>query len=151
MELVLKIFETLDITLFAVLQMGLVVVLAIVLSVTLVRPVLATFRERENLSVTPLEEAKRLVADADAKNRQYDDSLRKAAAEALARKRAGMEEAARGERKKIETVLGETNRQIEAMKEQIRAEKEKAARTLRGEVSRLSRGIAEKVLGRTVA
>src|SRR3990172_4193775 len=89
MELVLKIFETLDITLFAVLQMGLVVVLAIVLSVTLVRPVLATFRERENLSVTPLEEAKRLVADADAKNRQYDDSLRKAAAEALARKRAG--------------------------------------------------------------
>lgn len=151
MELVLKIFETLDITLLAVLQMGLVVVLAVILSVTLVRPVLATFRERENLSVTPLEEARQLVADADAKNRQYDDSLRKAAAEALARKRAGMEEAARGERKKIETALEETNRQIEAMKEQIRMEKEEAARTLRGEVSRLSRGIAEKVLGRTVA
>src|SRR3972149_6683129 len=110
MELVLKIFETLDITLFAVLQMGLVVVLAIVLSVTMVRPVLATFRERENLSVTPLEEAKRLVADADAKNRQYDDSMRKAAAEALARKRAGMEEGARGGREKNENVLGGTKR-----------------------------------------
>ena len=151
MELVLKIFETLDITMFAVLQMGLVVVLAFLLSVTLVRPILATFRERENLSVTPLEEAKHAVADADAKNRRYDDSLRKAAAEALARKRARMEEAARGERKRIETVQEETNRQIEAMKEQIRMEKEEAARTLRGEVSRLSRGIAEKVLGRTVA
>jgi F0F1-type ATP synthase membrane subunit b/b' len=151
MELVLKIFETLDITLYAVLQMGLVVTLAFLLSATLVRPVLATFRERENLSVTPLEEAKRLVAEADAKNRQHDDSLRKAAAEALARKRARMEEAARAERKKIEAVLEETNRQIEAMKEQIDAEKEKVARSLRDEVSRLSRGIAEKVLGRPVA
>lgn len=151
MELVLKIFETLDITLIAVLQMALVVVLAVILSLTLVRPVLATFRERENLSVTPMEEARQFVTDAEAKNRQYDDFLRKAAAEALARKRAGMEEAARGERKKIEIALEETNRQIEAMKEQIRMEKGEAARTLRGEVSRLSRGIAEKVLGRTVA
>jgi F0F1-type ATP synthase membrane subunit b/b' len=151
MELVLKIFETLDITLFAVFQMGLLVVLTFLLSATLIRPILATFRERENLSVTPLEEAKHVVAKADAKSRQYDDSLRKAAAEALARKRARMEEAARGERKRVDTVLEETNRQIEAMKEQIGAEKEKAARTLRDEVSNLSRGIAEKVLGRTVA
>ncbi len=151
MELVLKIFETLDITLFAVLQMGLVVALAIILSVTLVRPVLATFREREDRSVKPLEEAKRLIADAEAKARQHDDAMRKAAAEALARKRARMEEAARTERKGIETVLEETNRQIEEMKEQIGTEREEAARTLRAEVSRLSRGIAEKVLGRQVA
>jgi F-type H+-transporting ATPase subunit b len=151
MELVLKIFQTLDITLLAVLQMGLVVFLAFVLSVTLIRPVLATFQARETLSVRPLEEAKQLIADTDAKTREYDESRRKAAAEILARKRAQLEEASRAERKRIEGVMEETSRQIEKMKGQILAEKEDAARVLRSEVSRLSQEIAGKVLGRRVA
>ncbi|MGB7972585.1 MAG: ATP synthase F0 subunit B [Candidatus Deferrimicrobiaceae bacterium] len=151
MELVLKIFQTLDITLLAVLQMGLVVFLTFVLSVTLVRPVLATFQERETLSVGPLEEAKQLIADADAKIREYDESRRKAAAEILARKRARLEEASRAERKGIEAVMEETNRQIDKMKGQILAEKEEAARVLRTEVSHLSQEIAGKVLGRRMA
>ena len=151
MELVLKIFETLDITLIAVLQMGLVVVLAVILSVTLIRPVLSTFQERENLSVKPLEESKRLLAGADAKAREYEASRRNAAAEALLRKRARMEEALRTERKGIEAVIVETNRKIDAMKEQIEAEKDTAAQALRSEIARLSQAIAEKVLGRRVA
>lgn len=151
MELVLKIFETLDITHFAVLQMGLVVLLAIVLSVTLIRPVLATFKERENLSVKPLAEAKQLVAEAEAKTRQYEEARRKALTEALSKKRARIEESSRAERKGIESVMEETNRQIEAMRKQIASEKETASRALRSEVSRLSREIAEKVLGRSVA
>ncbi len=151
MELVLKIFETLDITLIAVLQMGLVVALAVILSVTLIRPVLATFEERENLSVKPLEEAKRLLAGAEAGTREYEESRRKAAAEALARKRARMEEASRTERKGIEEVFEETNRQIDALKKQIAAERDAAGSTLRSEVARLSVEIAEKVLGRRMA
>ena len=95
------------------------------------RPVLATFQERENLSVLPLEEAKRLVADAEAKTRQYDESRRKAAAESLARKRARLEEASRAERKGIESVIEETNRQIDKMKGEIVAEKDDVARVLR--------------------
>jgi len=150
-ELVLKIFQTLDITLLAVLQMGLVIILTFLLSLTLIRPVLATFQERENLSVKPLEESKRLVADAEAKTRQFDESQRKAAAEALARKRARMEETSRAERKGVESVLEETNRQIAEMRGQIATERETAARALRDEVSRLSREIAEKVLGRQLA
>jgi F-type H+-transporting ATPase subunit b len=151
MELVLKIFQTLDITLLAVLQMGLVVFLTFVLSVTLIRPVLATFEERESLSVRPLEEAKQLIADFDAKTREYDESRRKAVAETVARKRARLEEASRVERKRIEGVMEETSRQIEKMKGQILAEKEDAARVLRAEVSRLSQEIAGKVLGRRVS
>jgi F-type H+-transporting ATPase subunit b len=151
MELVLKIFQTLDITLLAVLQMGLVVFLTFVLSVTLIRPVLATFQERESLSVRPLEEAKQLIADFDAKTREYDESRRKAVAETVARKRARLEEASRVERKRIEGVMEETSRQIDKMKGQILAEKEDAARVLRAEVSRLSQEIAGKVLGRRVA
>jgi F-type H+-transporting ATPase subunit b len=151
MELVLKIFETLDITMLAVLQMGLVIVLAFILSVTLIRPVLATFQERENRSVRPLEESKQLIADADDKIWQYEESRRKAAAEALAVKRARMEESARTERKRIEAVLEETNRKIEEMKGQIIAERDTAAEDLRSEVTRLSKEIAEKVLGRQVA
>ncbi|HBX42460.1 MAG TPA: hypothetical protein DEH27_00990 [Deltaproteobacteria bacterium] len=151
MELVLKIFETLDITLIAVLQMGLVITLTVILSLTLIRPVLATFQERENLSVKPLEESKRLIADAEAKTQQFDESQRKAAAEALARKRARMEETSRAERKGIESVQEETGQQITEMRGQIATEKETAARALRAEVSRLSREIAEKVLGRQLA
>jgi F-type H+-transporting ATPase subunit b len=151
MELVLKIFQTLDITLLAVLQMGLVVVLTFILSLTLIRPILATFQERENLSVRPLEEAKHLVAEADAKTREYEESQRKALAEALARKRARMEESSRAERKRIESVMEETNRQIDTMREGIASEKETAAQVLRSEVARLSQEIAEKVLGRSVA
>ena len=137
MELVLKIFETLDITSFAVLQMGLVILLAVILSVTLIRPVLATFQERENRSVRPLEESKVLLADTEAKTRHYEESRRKAAAEALARKRARMETASRAERKGIEAVIDETNRRIDSMKGQIATEKEAAAGVLRAEVSRL--------------
>lgn len=151
MELVLKIFQTLDITLFAVLQMGLVIVLTFILSLTLIRPILATFQERENLSVRPLEEAKHLVAEADAKTREYEESQRKALAEALARKRARMEASSRAERKRIESVMEETNRQIDTMREEIASEKETAAQVLRSEVARLSQEIAEKVLGRSVA
>ena len=130
MELVLKIFQTLDITLLAVLQMGLVVALTFLLSLTLIRPILATFQERRNLSVIPLEEAKNLVAEAEAKTRQYEESQRKALAEALGSKRAWMEESSRAERKRIESAMEETNRQIDAMREQIASEKEAAARVL---------------------
>ena len=151
MELVLKIFQTLDITLLAVLQMGVLVFLTFVLSVTLIRPVLATFQERENLSVGPLEEAKQLIADVDARTREYDESRRKAVAETVARKRARLEEASRAERKRIEGVMEETSHQIDKMKGQILAEKEDAARVLRAEVSRLSQEIAGKVLGRRVS
>ncbi|MGW8284543.1 MAG: ATP synthase F0 subunit B [Candidatus Deferrimicrobiaceae bacterium] len=151
MELVLKIFQTLDITLLAVLQMGVLVFLTLVLSVTLIRPVLATFQERENLSVGPLEEAKQLIAEVDARTREYDESRRKAVAEVVARKRARLEEASRAERKRIEGVMEETGHQIDKMKGQILAEKEDAARVLRAEVSRLSQEIAGKVLGRRLS
>lgn len=151
MELVLKIFQTLDITLLAVLQMGVLVFLTLVLSVTLIRPVLATFQERENLSVGPLEEAKQLIADVDARTREYDESRRKAVAEVVARKRARLDEASRAERKRIEGVMEETGHQIDKMKGQILAEKEDAARVLRAEVSRLSQEIAGKVLGRRLS
>ena len=151
MELVAKIFEVLGISQLAFFQMALVVALAFVLSVTLVRPVLATFKERENRSVGPMEESRRLIAEAESRTRQYDESLRKAAAEALARKRARLEEASRAERRQIETSIEESNRQVEGMKERIAGEKSAASRALRAEISRLSVEIAEKVLGRRVA
>ncbi len=119
MELVTKIFEVLGITQLAFLQMALVVVLAIILSVTLIKPVLATFQERENLSTKPVEEARRILGEAEGKGKLYDEAFRKGAAEALARKRARIEEAARGERKAIEAVVEEGNREVESMKAKI--------------------------------
>ncbi len=151
MELVGKIFETLEINWLALLQLGIVVVLAFLLSVLLIKPILRTFEERENLSLKPMEESRRMLAEADEKSRRYDEALRKGAIDALARKRAAMEEASRAERKRVEAVIETTNREVEGLKGRIFAEKETVAAALRAEVSLLSRKIAEKVLGRRVA
>jgi F-type H+-transporting ATPase subunit b len=151
MELVGKIFETLGISQIALLQMVLVVALVFLLSVTLVRPILATFQERENRAVRPVEESRTLLARADELAARYEESLRKAAVESLAAKRKKMEEAARLERKKVDAVLEESNRHVDEMRVRIEAEKGDVAKTLRDEVSRLSVEIAAKVLGRPVA
>ncbi|HAM32757.1 MAG: hypothetical protein A2X91_02960 [Deltaproteobacteria bacterium GWB2_65_81] len=151
MELVSKIFETLEISQLALLQLGVVIVLAFLLSTLLIRPILRTFEERENLSVKPVEESRRLLSEADEKSRQYDEALRKGAAEALARKRQAMDEASRAGRKQVEAVVEETNRKVEELKGRIAIEKDSAAALLRTEASKLSVEIAQKVLGRPVA
>ncbi len=151
MELVSKIFETLEISQLALLQLGLVVVLVFLLSTLLIRPILRTFDERENLSVKPVEESRRILFEADEKARGYDEALRKGAAEALARKRRVMEEHSRAGRSQVEVVVEETNLKVEELKGRISAEKESAAAFLRGQVSQLSAEIARKVLGRPVA
>jgi F-type H+-transporting ATPase subunit b len=151
MELVSKIFETLEISRLVLLQLGLVVVLAFLLSSLLIRPILRTFEERENLSVKPVEESRRILVEADEKARGYDEALRKGAAEALARKRRVMEETARDGRKQVEAVVEETNLKVEELKGRISAEKESAAAFLRDQVAQLSTEIARKVLGRPVA
>jgi len=151
MELVSKIFETLEISRVALLQLGLVVVLAYLLSTLLIRPILRIFEERENLSVKPIEESRRILSEADEKAREYDEALRKGAAEALARKRRALEETSRTGRRQVEVVVEETNLKVEELKGRIAAEKESAAAFLRDQVSQLSREIARKVLGRQVA
>jgi len=151
MELVGKIFETLEINQLALLQLGLVIVLAFLLSALLIRPILRTFEERENLSVKPFGDSRRLLAEAEEKSRLYDESLRKSSMEALARKRGLMEENVRAERKRVEAAVEESTQKIEEIKGRILTEKEAAASSLRAEVAALSREIAEKVLGRRVA
>ena len=151
MELVGKIFETLEINQLALVQLGLVIVLAFLLSAFLVKPILRTFEERENLSVKPFEESRRLLAEAEERSRSYDEELRKGSLEALARKRGAMEVASRAEKKRIEAVVEESNKKVEGMKAKIHAEKQVVATSLRAEVAQLSRQIAEKVLGRQVA
>src|SRR5512139_2835320 len=148
MELVGKIFETLDINQVALLQLGLVIVLAFLLSTLLIKPILRTFEERENLSVKPVEESRRLLAEAEEKARVYDESLRKGSLEALARKRKSIEDALRAERKLVETALAETNRQVEQVTGEIAREKDASLAILRQQVSALSAEIAAKVLGR---
>lgn len=151
MGLVLKIFETLGITPLVVLQMGVTVVLAVLLSATLIRPVLRVFQERENRSTKPMEESRTLLARAEEKGRECEETLRRATSESIARKRTKIEETSREERKKIEAAIEESNRRIEEMKSRIASEKAEASQTLREAVSRLSAGIAEKVLGRSLA
>jgi F-type H+-transporting ATPase subunit b len=151
MELVAKIFETLEINQLALVQFALVVVLAFVLSATLIKPILAVFQERDNRTVKPVDEAKKMLASAESANANYIETLRKTSVEALARKRRAMDEAGKAERKTLEGVLEESNKKIEAMKAGIAAEKEAASRQLRSDVARLSVEIAEKVLGRQMA
>jgi F-type H+-transporting ATPase subunit b len=151
MELVGRIFETLEINQLALVQLALVIVLTFLLSGLLIKPLLRTFEERERLSVKPVEESRRLLAEAETKARQYEEALRKGSLDAFGRKRGAMEEASRAERKRVESVAEETGRDVEAIKGKVLAEKEAASAVLRTQVSILSREIAEKVLGRGVA
>jgi F0F1-type ATP synthase membrane subunit b/b' len=109
-----------------------VIVLSLVLSAILIRPILRTFEERETLSVKPVEEARRLLAEAEEKSRKYDEALRRSSLEALSRKRGLMEDASRAERKRVDAAGEESNRKIEEMKAQILSEKETALRPSRG-------------------
>jgi len=151
MELVGKILETLEISQLALVQLGIVIVLAFLLSAFLIRPLLRTFEERDNLTVKPLDESRSLIAEAEEKSRRYDEELHKNYLEAMVRKRAAMEETSRAERKRIEAAVEESNKKLEEIKSGILAEKEAVAASLRAEVAQLSRQIAEKVLGRQVA
>ena len=151
MELVGKIFETLEINQIALVQLGIVIVLAFLLSAFLIRPLLRTFEERDNLTVKPLEASRRLIAEAQEKSSRYDEELQKGYMEATARKRVATEEASRVERKRIEAAAEESNKKLEEIKSGILAEKEAVSASLRAEVAQLSRQIAEKVLGRQVA
>ena len=151
MELVTKIFETLEITQLALVQMGIVIALAFALAVLLVRPLLDTFDERDNLTVKPMEESRRMLAEAHEKARFYEEELQRVFHEAVAKKRAAAEEVSRAEKKRIETTAEESNKKLEEIKSGILAEKEAAAASLRAEITWLSRQIAEKVLGRQVA
>jgi F-type H+-transporting ATPase subunit b len=151
MELISKIFETLGVGQLALVQLGLVIALAFVLAALLVRPLLQTFEERDNLTVKPMEESRRLIAEAQEKTRLYDEEIQRGYKEALAGKRAAAEEASRAERKRIEAAVEESNKKLEEIKSGIFAEKEAAAASLRAEMAQLSRQIAEKVLGRQVA
>jgi F-type H+-transporting ATPase subunit b len=151
MELVTKIFETLEITQLVLVQLGIVIVLALALAVLLVRPLLDTFDERDNLTVKPMEESRRLIAEAQEKSRYYEEELHKGYKEAVAKKRVAAEEASRAGKKRIEATTHESNKKLEEIKSGILAEKEAAAAALRAEIAQLSRQIAEKVLGRQVA
>ena len=151
MELVSKIFETLDISQLALFQLGLVIILVFLLSTLLIRPILRTFEERNNLSVKPIEESQRLLSEVDEKARTYEESFRRGAADALARKRKVIEEASRAGRKQVEEVVEDTNRKIEELKGRIAVEKESASGILRAESTKLSVEIARKVLGRQIA
>ncbi len=151
MELLTKIFETLDIGQLALLQMVVVIVLASILSATLIKPILSVFDERERLSVKPLDEARSLVAAAEEKAKRYEEEIRKAAAAALAAKRRTMDEVTRAERRKIDDIVEASNREVEEVRRQIAEEAKGASQALRTEVVRLSAEVAGKVLGRQVA
>ena len=151
MELVGKIFQTLEISQLAFIQMALVLVLVFILSITLIKPILATFHERERRTILPIEESKSFLEKAESETARYEESLKKASAEALAGKRRKMEEAGRVERKRVEGVLEESNRTVDEMKSRITAEKAQTSKELESEISRLAVEIASKVLGRPVA
>ncbi|MCL2103095.1 MAG: hypothetical protein FWH25_03560 [Syntrophorhabdaceae bacterium] len=151
MELVSKIFETLEISRLALVQFGVVIFLAFLLTILLIRPLLRLFAERDNLTMKPLKEARSLLDEADEKSHRYDEELLKTGHEALARKRAAAEEVSRSERRRIEAAAEESNKKLEEIKRGIRAEKEAVAASLKSEVAQLSMRIAEKVLGREVA
>jgi F-type H+-transporting ATPase subunit b len=146
-----KILEVLEINNFVFLQMAIVILLSYLMGKFLIHPILKTFEERENRTTVPMQRAREMIAKAEELADEYEARIRAASQEALARKRARIEEVIRSERKIIEEAQKEAESSVEALKQSIGEEKQRALEVLKEESGALAREIAEKILGRSVA
>ncbi len=151
MEMVTKILEVLEINRLVFLQMGIVFLLTIITGKMLIQPILRTFKERENRTTVPMKKAEEMVEKTESLARNYEERLRAAQRDSLARKRGKIEEITRGEKRLIEESYNETEAKILELKEEIDEEKQKALELLRKQSKLIAGEIAEKILGRKVS
>jgi len=150
-EMIGKILEVLEINSLVFLQMAIVLLLTYITGKYLITPILRTFRERENRTTVPMEEAKDMVEKAETLAMEYSDRLREANRESLDRKRKRLEEVQRGERRVIEEAHHQAEEKIIAMKKKIEGEKEEALKMLKEKSREIAEEIAETILGRSLS
>ena len=124
--------------------------LIFILNLLLYKPILGIIERRQKQFDDSQEEIKRLNQDVEKKMLEYEEKSRQAKLAAMDLKTQAMAEGAEKAKGIIDAVRGEIPKIIESFNEKLGKEVEEARKILTGRSQKISKEIAEKVLGRSV-
>lgn len=124
--------------------------LIFILNVLLYKPIMGILEKRQKQFDDSQEEIKRLNQDVEKKMLEYEEKSRQAKLAALELKNQAMAEGTETAKAVINAVRGEIPKIVESFNEKLGKEVEEARKILTGQSQKISREIAEKVLGRSV-
>jgi F-type H+-transporting ATPase subunit b len=125
-------------------------ILLVILSKLLYRPLLAKMGERTAAIKKSLEEAEAARADAERQREENEGRLRAAYAEAAAIRDQALKEAADEQRRLVEAARAEAQRLVEGARAQTESDIRRAREELRREVAELATQVAEKLVRRSL-
>ena len=121
-----------------------------ILNKTLFGPILRVLHQREDRTEGFLKKSEEIEEETEKSVKSYNEKLRQAKKEALELRRKYILEST----KKKEVLVGNARKEatlyLEEMKEKLREETESTRKMLLDQIEALGRGIAEKVLGRSI-
>jgi F-type H+-transporting ATPase subunit b len=126
------------------------IILLVILTKLMYRPLLAKMEERTAAIKKSLEEAQAARAEAAHQQELNAERLRAAHAEAASIREAALKEAAEEQRKLVASARAEAQRLVDTAKAQMEADVRRAREELRREVSDLATAVAEKLLRRSL-
>jgi F-type H+-transporting ATPase subunit b len=124
--------------------------LIFILNVLLYKPIMGILEKRQKQFDDSQEEIRRLNQDVEKKMLEYEEKSRQAKLAALELKNQAMAEGTETAKAVINAVRGEIPKIVESFNEKLGKEVEEARKILTGQSQKISREIAEKVLGRSV-
>jgi len=126
------------------------VILLVILTKLLYRPLMAKMEERTQAIKKSLDEAQAARAEAARQQEENEARLRGAHAEAAAIRAQALKEAADEQKKLVDAARAESQRLVDAAKAQMDADVRRAREELRREVGDLATAVAEKLIRRSL-
>jgi F-type H+-transporting ATPase subunit b len=126
------------------------ILLLIVLTKLLYRPILAKMDERTQAIKKSLEEAQAARAEAAREREEHAARIQAAHAEAQSIRAAALKEAAEEQHRLVEGARGEANRLVESTRAELAQEVRHARQELRQEVGELAVQVAERLIRRSL-
>lgn len=139
-----------DINTSLFIQAALFIFLMIVLNQIFFKPFLKFLNERQEKIQGDEREAVRLQEEAEKRRLQFEEGVNKGQLQALAEKGRIQEAGAEEGKHVVETVQGEVEKEIPAVKARIAQEGQQASAELERRQGALAKEIAEKILGRSL-
>jgi F-type H+-transporting ATPase subunit b len=133
-----------------VLQIVNFLTLIFILNVLLYKPILGIIEKRQKQLDDSQDEIKRLNLSVEERMAQYEEKVRQAKLAALDQKNQALAEGSDVAKSTIDAVRGEIPKMIEQFHGKLAKEVEDARGILSSQSQKISREIAEKVLGRSV-
>ena len=139
-----------ELNLTVVIQLAIVLTLMVILSQAVFKPFLTLLQERKSRVERGERRARELRQKADALMERYREAMAQASAQGATIREKIRQESLAKEMEILKKVAEEANREIQEMKMKMSEELGAARSGLRTQSQKLSREIAEKILGRNL-